>query len=895
VSSARAVGRLAWWGVRRQRLRSLVIVLMLAVPVAAGVTLDVVWSSEHTTVAVATDELAGRASSVIGPQWEFGQGAFESRTVTRLPAGSIPPGDRAVLEVQSTGLLYSADRTSTPQANVVGVDLRTGVFAGTLSVRSGHAPTTTSEVALTESLAGALHVASGSTVDVSGSDLTLRVTGIIANRYQRGAQTAYVLPEIAGPLTSAGPYGAATSSWLVTGPVSLNGEQGRINGAGLQAVPRDQIVADLGGVAGHPLPGTSVPLTDPGLVHGLVGGMIILEVALLAGPAFAIGARRRRHQLATLSVVGARPADLVGVALVDGILLGLVAGVGGLIAGVALSGAIVAGQRTWSSHLPDDLTVHGWAVAGVAALAVVAGLLAAIPSAWRAAARDRAEPGRGGDRRRFLGLRPTSGLGLLAVLIAIGLAGTNLDATSGGPEALFAAAAFGEIGLALLAPEILSLAARFADRSPIWPRLALRDAARQHSAAVPAVAAIIAVVAATTAALVAGASYAAHDRAGYTPYSIVGDAQTPIGAGQQAAATTAVAELRRTLPPSSVVLDLKALATCGTAAHTAHCPGALVQPATITGCPPVHEILQGNSGAEVLGAGLSSEASRSCADRSGDELYLNTDPLNPVVVVADGATGAALVGGSAGTATRAALDEGRAVAFSPGIVGEGRVSLTLGGRYRGTFRLPAVLVDNPGVPSTVATIILPPSLAGRIPVGVAPLTIYVKHAAALPSGTVAAANNDLARLGLDPLAVETGFDDSLNRQLLVVALADLGLTIAAAVTSTALIALDNQADLLILEALGAAARGRRRLAAVRAGLLCLIGALFGAVAGIIPGIGLVWRLRHITTTGPGIPGYPLDLPWLKLAAVTIIAPLVAVAIAALVVRAHPDLTRREER
>ena len=57
----------------------------------------------------------------------------------------------------------------------------------------------------------------------------------------------------------------------------------------------------------------------------LIAGLALLEIVLLAGPAFAVSARRRQRQLALVAANGGTPAHVRRIVLADGVVLGLVA------------------------------------------------------------------------------------------------------------------------------------------------------------------------------------------------------------------------------------------------------------------------------------------------------------------------------------------------------------------------------------------------------------------------------------------------------------------------------------------------------------------------------------------------------------------------------------------
>ena len=78
----------------------------------------------------------------------------------------------------------------------------------------------------------------------------------------------------------------------------------------------------------------------------------MLETVLLAGPAFAVGARRRRRDLALVAAAGATPAHLRRIVLADGVVLGAVAAAAGVALGVGVAAAL---QPLIEAHLSHFL------------------------------------------------------------------------------------------------------------------------------------------------------------------------------------------------------------------------------------------------------------------------------------------------------------------------------------------------------------------------------------------------------------------------------------------------------------------------------------------------------------------------------------------------------------
>ena len=97
----------------------------------------------------------------------------------------------------------------------------------------------------------------------------------------------------------------------------------------------------------------------------------------------------------------------------------------------------------------------------------------------------------------------------------------------------------------------------------------------------------------------------------------------------------------------------------------------------------------------------------------------------------------------------------------------------------------------------------------------------------------------MVRLGFQGLEIETGYHDHLTGALWAVIGGDAFLVLGAAIAATVLVGVDSRDDLMTFATVGAAPRSRRRLAVARAGVICLVGALFGTAAGLLPGVELV--------------------------------------------------------
>ncbi len=914
---------------RRQRLRTVAIVATLALPIAVVTGVDVVVRSTHLSeVATLVRQMGGTQAVVrwggqagrvtqsptgnytfLPPTSTGSANTYQSYqpvpSPTTLPPGLVPPGVTAYQEVD-TGADLVSPSTGVP-ASIEGIDLTTPPGRGLVNVVTGRAPTGPDDIDLTRSLAHQLDAGVGSALKIPGFGPVLHVVGIAREHYAPQATQAYTLPALAQKLGSLGPQAvdSISISWYLSSeqPVTW-GEVQRFNQSGFIVISRSVLQhppsdVPFSTVPIVPEPGIGAAVTDQRAADqraadvstGVIGAMALLEVVLLAGPAFAVGARRRRYELALVSATGESGRHLIVMVAADGVVLGLIGAVIGAVVGIAGGAAVLAGLPHWTDTVPGSVQVRLLDVAGLALLAVLTGLLAALVPALSASRRLGAPVIRGRQDPARLATRPAL-LGLAAIVAAVLLAVTERheQVPVGPPVHLVVAAALGEIGFALIAPGLLVLLGLLADRLPLWSRLALRDASRNRSAAAPAVAAIIAVVAATAALLVYGSSEAAHDRISYQPDALIGDASTAVAYPEANSAKAALTLLRADLP-NSTVLDLRGDAGCGQAGSgplvdqtSAGCRQMTVIPPEPSSCPPIQFQANGGDYSLVLGA--------KCAEvpiAGNDGSYLAND----------GATVRALVGGPGGAAAEQALDHNEAVVFSPELLSGGRVRLDMGPGQPSQVTLPAISVDNPTL-ALLFPVVIPPSIATKLDLPIGDLDIYVKDADRLPKARLKIADAGLAQLGFSGLEVESGFHDHISPILWAVAGGDLLLTIGAAIAATALIAVDDRQDLLTLAAVGAAPRARRRLSMARAGVICIVGALFGTLAGLLPGIGIVSRLRYIHGGAygppgfvyPPIPGYPLSIPWGNLALIALAAPVIAVLTAGLLTRARLPIERR---
>ncbi|MEU8384586.1 FtsX-like permease family protein, partial [Streptosporangium sp. NPDC048865] len=386
MSAVRAALRIARRSAWRSRGRSALIMVMIGLPVLVITA---------TLTLLATMSVTGREGLVAG------LGAADARLV-QAPAGTVlrqqPDGvswntgdDRAATSELGTAevaaLLGSGTRLipfttgvlrlGTARVDALETDLRDPLTRGMLTLTEGRFPSAR-EVAVTS--ASGLRL--GDLVRSPGA-APLTVVGVVEHPHQPSLR--YVVgPDLPlAPLDrfwSPGEYG---TGWLADTPEPVTWtDVPALNTAGLYVTSR-AMISDSPRAPARFLP--SEVQHTVGL--GAMVIMVVLETVLLAGPAFAVGLRRRRRELAEIAAQGGSAGHLRTIVLADGLVLGgaatLVATVLGIGAG-ALGAPIVArwGGRVGPVEVP-------WApVLGVAALGLIAGIVAALVPAVQAARQD---------------------------------------------------------------------------------------------------------------------------------------------------------------------------------------------------------------------------------------------------------------------------------------------------------------------------------------------------------------------------------------------------------------------------------------------------------------------------------------------------------------------------
>lgn len=920
MSGRRAALRIARRDGLRSPGRSLLIALMIAIPVSGAAFIDVVLRTVDVRGPERIPlELGSAADARVLPQPQ-GEAILQAPDGTfgyqpSGAAGSVPMTTEPVPATDPLPLLPRGSRAITDQVAEVQVrttdglarsrfrelDVADPIAAGLFTTESGRAPQAEDEVAVTGSLLEVLGLAVGDRLEVTNPARGFAIVGTVRPASDAdGTEVAVGLP---GALLDApGQDDLSASqpvSYLVDTPAPVTWQQVlAFNDRGVAVFSR-AVVED-------PPPDAEVPLlADPSFAGGggldaatlvagvLVVGLAVFEVALLAGSAFAVGARRQSRSLGLLAATGGTRGQVRSVVMFQGLVLGVVGGLTGVLLGTGVGSlAVYVLSTRFDVYLPSP-DLRPLELLALTAVGVLTGLLAAVLPARGAARQDvvAALSGRRGvirTRRRL----PVVGLVLAGVGAGAAVGGGALALAQGGTDggdtralALAAALILGgavlsQVGLIVSTPAIIGGAARLGRFLPLPPRLALRDAARHRNRSTPAVAAVLGAVAGSVALTVFVAALSDKDEREYRPSLGYGQALLPAASGPGApprAAGSLLAAVAAVAPPdshfdvTSFPADCVDLCTYVSVVATPEnrCPLDAVSAAGTVLAPPELDQLAGDP---------------RC---SNDESVFLSSPF-PGPVVGDYDAFVQLLGIESGTA-RKILDRGGVVVFDRDqVTTQGSATLetsafdqTTGATQVRSVEVPAAYVQLQG--RGYVSAFVSPAAAAATGVPTAVEATVVQYDVPPDDDTEEAITAALARQGeVGQFQVERGYRDEYGIGLLALLFASAAVTLGAAGVATGLAQADARGDLATLAAVGAPPGVRRVLTAFQALVVAGLGALLGTASGLVPMLGYLYA----------DPDMRFVAPWVNLLVITIAVPLTAALCAGLLTPSRLPLARR---
>ncbi|MFF2775039.1 ABC transporter permease [Streptomyces sp. NPDC058052] len=946
--SWRAAVRIARRDAWRAKGRSSLVLAMIALPILGVSAADLTIRSSELSVSERLERSIGAADAAFTDpgfggvavfQAPEGDNAYPAKDVednvpwpsgTTDPRKAIPAGARWISDTQGAAKLTTVHGLL--QTDVRELKADDPIAKGITTLLDGRYPQKADEVIATSAFLEKSGLSVGSTVSARNFDQPYRIVG------------SYELPDTltaaqitALPGAFLAPYGKAaekagalapgsTTSYLVqhAGGFTWNNVK-EINAKGVTVISRAVLL--------DPPADSEVPLyqrenwrdyessgaADAMLLASVatVVGLAMLEICLLAGPAFAVGARRSRRQLGLVGANGGSRSHIRAIVLSGGLVIGVAAAVIGTVLALILTLVLQPFLEDFMGQRFGAFDVRPLELLGIALLAVLTGLLAAIVPAVTAS-RQTVLASLTGRR----GVRSTSKvlpvLGLVALLLgaAIALYGSVVTdqfvIVAGG-------SALAELGVVAMTPAIVGLFGRTGRWLPLSPRLALRDAVRNRGRTAPAVAAVLAAVAGTVAVATYTSSSDAQYRAEYSaslPHGAVSFFQMEEGGRDVPAVADAVQRYFSVETRADVSRVAVGKPGCPAWGGGAGCGQYEVMVPRANECPMWATTTDGSDPSEKFTAEQRRTMMREdwrCKQTSGGGgvyvdggLLVGDARLLKVLGITDAGAAKALADGKAVVFSRPLVDKDGTLGIKQ--ITDLKAAEKASAEYKPApgkvSRIPTHLV--PGAPKTYGLqVLMSPATAKAAGLTAVPVGAYFSTDALPGTEQRQKLDAELATLGAGiDLTVEEGYvsDDSIFLLALTV-FAGL-VTIGAAGIATGLAQADAEADLKTLAAVGAPPRVRRTLSGFQCGVVAAMGVVLGSVAGLLPAMGL--RLTeerqqirfHEQTIAEGwggdlTPPYvPIVVPWETLAALLVAVPLGAALLAALVTRSKGAVARR---
>ncbi|MEU6974716.1 MULTISPECIES: ABC transporter permease [unclassified Streptomyces] len=947
LHSWRAAIRIARRDAWRSKGRSFLVLAMIALPILGVSAFDVTLRSSELTAEQTTERAIGAADA------RFRDAQVSGVPVYQDPAGEQhtpvkdydnepwPDGPTDVRKVIPAGTTVLTDTNGTAKLTTAHGLLQTEVrelkaadpvARGIMRLQEGSFPEKDDEIAATTHFLETSGLTVGSTLTARGFDRTYRITG------------AYELPNDlktdqvnALPGAFLAPYGQAVEKAGMQAPALsttyLVRKPGGFTWNMVQQINAKGVVVVSRAVALDPPSDAEVPLFqkdgwrtyDTSLASdaaalaaaGTVVGLAMLEICLLAGPAFAVGARRSRRQLGLVGANGGARSHIRAIVLSGGLVIGVAAAVVGTVLALILTFALRPLLEDAMGQRFGGFTIRPLELLGIAGLAVLTGLLAAIVPAVTASRQTvlASLTGRRGIRRSSRVL-PLVGLGAVLLGAAIALYGSVVSdqfvIVAGG-------SAIAELGVVAMTPALVGLFGRTGRWLPLSPRLALRDAVRNRGRTAPAVAAVLAAVAGTVAVSTYAASRDAQGLAEYEarlPYGVVAALVTEEG-GRDA---PAVREAVQRIFPVDVRADVSRIAVgkpgCEPWGGGKGCGRFEVIVPRANECPLWAFSPDGSDPAEKFTKEQRRELSTKdwrCQASPGNGVYFEGGmlvadaPILKILGIDDPGAAKALADGKVVNFLKTQVDR------KTGTVGIKLITDTEAADLASqknqpvpgeVKNLPAYQV--PGSPLSYGVqSILSPAAAKAAGLTTVPMGAYFSTDRLPDSEQRQKLDSEIAKLGSTvDLTLEEGYVSKTSLVLLALTVFAGLVTIGAAGIATGLAQADAEADLKTLAAVGAPPRVRRTLSGFQCGVVAAMGVVLGSAAGVLPAIGLRLteereqlrfyqeNLENGWSSSDTPPYVPIVVPWETLAALLVAVPLGAALLAALVTRSRGALARR---
>ncbi|MEV7597850.1 ABC transporter permease [Kitasatospora sp. NPDC089797] len=963
LSAWRVALRIARRDALRAKGRSALVVAMVALPVLGVTGADVFYRSSTLEPAEQVVRIMGRADAEINlsdrgatvkqaPNPDDGSMSENPKYATKDGAAPVyNPAQQRSLDTEPLKLLqevlpagstlvpeYTGPSTAASSAEGLlatqtsEADLNDPIWNGRIQLVQGRAPADDHEIAATREFLNRSGLKLGDRTSVRGLESTpftitaavefpgeLKATQLIA---RPGALVAPLAGRPAAPDQGRSP-GADTAAkpsqgpddatrWLVKLPAGATIDWAKVtefNSYGYSVASRAVLLdpparADVpfyvdldkrrGGSGTAFLDRTSV------VILATVAGMALLEIVLLAGPAFAVGARRSRRQLGLLAAAGGDRANVRAVVLGGGIVLGLTGAAIGLALGVGLVALLRTQAEEYAGVRFGHFNLQPLDLLGVLLVGLVTGLLAAVVPAVQASRQDVVSALTGRDTLK----PPSRKLALLGLLmLAAGTALALVGATSGFASrslAVLGGSALAELGMVALTPYLVGLFGKLGRWLSLGPRLALRDSVRHRGRTAPAVAAVMAAVAGSVAVSIYLASYDDQQSREYVAAGPAG--AVLLGGWVSDNDVKLLPQLRDTV--EHTVPDLGPRADVARVTYKGDCTGGRLcgyirlEPPKELRCPVLDydESRSQDEISRIMRTDARCQVNERAGNHYGSLTAGDATLLHNLFGVTDPAAGKALAAGKAVVFDPRYVKDGKLVIETTEPIDYSAPSSTRGKTVRTEHLVDAVLATA-SVPAH-GQAVLSPETATRLGFGSTPTGSVWLPAAAPSDGAEQKATGALSKVSEQiGFSVERGYQSragliglGLNGFAALVALGAAGI-------ATGLAAADSQRDLTTLAAVGAEPRIRRSLSGFQCGVIAAMGTLLGTVCGILPAVALR-KVQGQASTFAGMSAQEIAdkssvvFPWPTVAATVVVLPLVAAGLAAVLTRSRISLLRR---
>ncbi len=907
-ASGRLITRLARRDIARHRARAVLVVLLIALPVAMVSGLCTIWSSDQASIGSAsqTEQAFGDADVIVGPidSWDgkchqeehLASTACKETDSKETSAADLKRQQRALASIRLPGVTLEPVRTVSTTVNWRGLQVDAVIVAadqfrlrttqmtlpkGATAMPGAH------EIWISAEAAQRYDWGVGRTIRINGADY--KVVGISRAGSSPPVQI-WVTP--GSPLAAGGDL-----TWFGTGPVPARTEIDALNRQGLAVMTRDSYAQ--WGVGGSDNASTIAATFG-------VGALAALVTATIAGAAFAIGARQQRRTLALLGATGADWRVLRRLVTGQGVLLGCIGAVLGAVFGVAAGVGVMIWRNAETTTYPDAIKVPWMMSAG----AIVIGVIAATVAAWFPAHAVAKQDVLAGVRSAETASRPARfpwiGLALTVVGIGIGTWGAVrfrrlhmhplLDDLTGVPVApgdtslyvpIVACIVLIFAGVVISLPWTLGAVVRPSAGGRLATRFALRDLARNRGRGVACVAASMAVMALFSAVLTMIDSQYRTDLRNFAPS--LPDHVAAVGVDdpsqRQVSPQMAASEVKAVEAELGMVTDSapeRTLMWCTDATGNLPGPGDAVYHQT--SCENVLAVA-----VQMSDAGAPSARNVEVEDTSSYALV--------PVVVDDGSLYRVLTGKDPDKQVLRALDEG-VIVFNRRLAPHGRATVRIS---HGNQTDDQPSESDTAVPAMVSAqasgsglpVLIGRSQAARI-VGaefgkleLRDTQTWLRLPATPTQAQADRINAEIARATSFQYAFvyESGPDRTWLQVLRWGSLVAAVLTLTVAVVVLALSLSDSRPARSALAAVGSSTGTLKGIAAVQATITVGIGSVLGVLVGAAPMAMAAW--------GSGPPTV-VAVPWGYLAALALGIPLlVGLGVRAFVPAARPVLRRRD--